>query len=400
MVRLPEPLRPLFPVLKPAYTAATRAVAPVTVAIGRRRAAPGLPTGWVDTTERAALTTGGRWYASRPPEIVTRTMPASGPADAIFRAALTEEIRRTVVAELPHARVLGPHHAVITSRGDLVQDLSFYFGTTRPHEHPLFLHPLVAPPLEMVGRIGVLATRGDVNYYHFLMDVLPRLAVFRAANAAGGLAEPSMWYVPMASSFQRELLDLVGLKQVQLLNSAEHTHLRAETLVVPSPPSMVVANPPWVVEWLRSVLLPTPIPRIDGRGIYVTRGASGNNRAVINEGAVIAALSARGFDIADPGAMSVADQIRTFAEASVIVSAHGAALANLVFASPGATVVELFPAGNLVPDYWKLACGVPGLTYRYQLGVGADRGADRSRMLVSDIEVDVDQLQHLLDALG
>ena len=397
MVRLPEPLRPLFPVLKPAYTAATRAVAPVTVAIGRRRAAPGLPTGWVATTEEAADSTGGRWVPARPAETITRTMPAPGPADATFRAALTETVGRTVVAELPNGRVLGPHHAVITGRGDLVQDLSFYFGTTRPYEHPLFLHPMVAPPLEMVGRIGVLATRGDSNYYHFLMDVLPRLAVFAAA---GDVAEPSMWYVPMTTSFQRELLDMVGLKPVQLINSSEHRHLRAETLVVPSPPSMVVANPPWVVEWLRSVLLPVPIPRVDQRGIYVTRGASSNNRVVTNEGAVISALTARGFSIVDPGAMSVAEQIRTFAEASVIVSAHGAALANLVFASPGATVVELFPAGNPVPDYWKLAHGVPGLTYRYQFGVGADRGADRSRMLVSDIEVDVDQLQRLLDELA
>lgn len=400
MVRLPEPLRPLFPVLKPAYTAATRVVAPVNVALGKRRAAPGLPTGWVETTEKAALTTGGRWLPARPAETVTRTMPASGPADAIFAAELTEQVKRTVVAELPNARVLGPHHAVITGRGDLVQDLSWYFGTNHPQEHPLFLHPLVHPPLEMVGRIGVLATRGDVNYYHFLMDVLPRLGVYAAA---GEVDEPSMWYVPMDKPFQKELLDLVGLKPVQLLDSAQHPHMRAETLIVPSPPSMVVANPPWVVEWLRARLLgalPARVSRVPGRGVYVTRGASANNRAVTNEDAVIAALTARGFDIVDPAAMTVADQIRTFAEASVIVSAHGAALANLVFASPGATVVELFPAGNLVPDYWKLACGVPGLTYRYQLGKGADRGVNRSRLLVSDIEVDVPALQRLMDELG
>jgi len=132
----------------------------------------------------------------------------------------------------------------------------------------------------------------------------------------------------------------------------------------------------------------------------VTRGPGSNNRAVSNEQAVMAALAARGFEFVDPGAMTVAEQIRSFAEATVIVASHGAALANLAFASPGSTVVELFPAGNAVPDYWKLACGVPGLTYRYLLGLGEDKGADRSRMLVTDIEVDIDALNLLLDQLG
>jgi len=97
--------------------------------------------------------------------------------------------------------------------------------------------------------------------------------------------------------------------------------------------------------------------------------------------------------------MSVSDQIRAFAEADVIVSAHGAALVNLVFASPGATVIELFPAGALVPDYWKLATGVPGLDYRYLLGVGRRRSAGRSRMLVSDVVVDVVALSEIVDSL-
>ena len=315
----------------------------------------------------------------------------------MFAANRTETVTRAVVAELPHGRVLGPHHAVITGRGDLVQDLSYYFGTTRPREHPLFLHPYPPRPREIAGRLGVLATRGDVNYYHFLIDVLPRLAVMAAAP---GIEAPTQWYVPRASSFQRELLDRVGIAASDCVDSVVDPHVRAETLIVPSPPSMVVANPPWVIDWLRSELLPEPIARVDGRRIYVTRGTAGNNRAVSNEPAVMAALAERGFEFIDPGAMTVADQIRSFAEASVIVASHGAALANLVFASPGATVVELFPAGNLVPDYWKLACGVPGLAYRYLLGLGEDKGSDRSRMLVTDIEVDIPALERMLDELG
>jgi len=398
MVRLPPPLRPLFPYFNPAYTAATRAFAPVGIAITRKP--DGLPTGVVATTEEAAETSGGRWVLARPAETISRQAPAHGPADAMFAANLAETATRAVVAELPRGRVLGPHHAVITGRNDLVQDLSYYFGTTRPREHPLFLHPWPPRPREIGGRLGVLATRGDVNYYHFLIDVLPRLAVLAAAPE---IEPPAQWYVPRATSFQRELLERVGLTPEQCVDASVDVHVRAETLVVPSPPSMVVVNPPWVIEWLRSALMPEPVARIHGRRIYVTRGPGSNNRAVSNEDAVMAALAARGFEFVDPAALSVAEQIRTFAEASVIVASHGAALANLVFASPGATVVELFPAGNPVPDYWKLSCGVPGLSYRYLLGRGPDyshSAADRSRMLVADIEVDIDALNRMLDEVG
>jgi capsular polysaccharide biosynthesis protein len=143
--------------------------------------------------------------------------------------------------------------------------------------------------------------------------------------------------------------------------------------------------------------MPEPIARVADRRIYVTRGASANNRAVTNEAEVRRRLSARGFRFVDPGRMTVAEQIRTFAEASVVVATHGAALVNLVFASPGATVVELFPNGCIVDDYWKLANGVPGLTYRYQLGLGPGRPGSRSQMLVRDIMVDVDELERTLD---
>jgi len=403
VVRLPAPVRPLFPYLKPAYTAFTRAAAPVTVAVARRRGT-GLPTGSVATTEEAAARSGGRCVPARPAETLVRPHLPGGPAAAVFAADRVERLPRTVVAELPGGRVLGPHRAVVTGTGELVQDLSFYFGTRRPREHPLFLHPFPPPPTEVAGRLGVLATRGDLNYYHFLVDVLPRLAVLDAA----GVAPPQRWYVPASTGFQRELLDLAGVPESARIDADAVPHVRAETLVVPSPPSMTVINPPWVTGYLRSLLLPAGLRRVPGRGVYVTRGASANNRTVTNEAELLPALTARGFVPVEPGAMTVSEQIRTFAEADVVVAPHGAALANLVFASPGATVVELFPADAAVSDYWKLASGVPGLRYSYALGLRRDGSASgrvhrtaavRQRLLVSDVTVDVPALCRLLDGL-
>jgi capsular polysaccharide biosynthesis protein len=293
--------------------------------------------------------------------------------------------------------VLGRHHAVITNRGDFVEEICWYFNTSRPSEHPMYLHPFPPAPRQVPGRLGVLASRGDRVYYHFLMDVLPRLGVLEQCPE---VAPPDRWYVPADLPFQQQLLDLVGIGPDRRIDSSEAPHVQAECLVVPGLPGTNVQNPAWAVAFLRERLLPPGLERVPGRNLYVTRGDSPNNRIVRNEDELLRALDGRGFRRIDPGQMPVVDQIRAFAEADVIVSAHGSALANIVFASPGACLIELFPRGHVVPDYWKLACGVPGLEYRYVTGVGATDRCDRSRMLVSDVVADIDALEATLAAVG
>jgi capsular polysaccharide biosynthesis protein len=130
-----------------------------------------------------------------------------------------------------------------------------------------------------------------------------------------------------------------------------------------------------------------------------------------NEPEVLALLRPLGFEVLDAGDLSVADQIRAFAEADVIVALHGAALANLVFCSPGASLIELFPSGSIVADYWKMASGVPGLEHRYLCGTGpaveATRsgqvppfgppiGRERGDFVVADITVDLPRLETMV----
>ncbi len=387
----------MWPYLKPAYTQATRMVAPVTVRASSMRGGY-LPTGHVESMEEAAGTTGGRCLTVRPPEMLTRTVPKGFPdRSANYVPWLSEHVRRVAVAELPHGRVLSPHNAVITGNDDLLVEVSLYFGTRRAREHPIFLRPFPGMPLEVGGRLGMLALQGDSNYYHFMIDVLPRLRVLEQCPE---VAPPDLWYAPKATDFQRELLEMMGVDLDRVLDSSENRHVISETLVVPSPPAMTIVNPPWVAEFLRRKLLPPKIKRIASRAIYITRGDSMNNRRVDNEAELMDYLSGRGFEMVDPGKLSASEQIETFAQAAMIVGAHSAGLVNLTFASPGAAVVELFPSGGVNTCYWKLAESVPGLEYRYVLGMGEPERVSQSELLVSDIQADIRAIRHTLDDLG
>jgi hypothetical protein len=397
MVRLPGPVRPLFPYLKPLYVRTTRAAAPTSQLLSRLHHR-WLPAGVAWTLREAAESTGGQYAVARPAHVVERPpmqglppdLPLTDPSDG-------QSFAEVGVGELPGGRVLGPHHAVLDGRGRLVQEVSWYFGTRRPREHPVFLNPFPRPPLEVAGRLGVLAARGDANYYHYLMDVVMKLGVLEQAPA---VPPPDRWYASIGGPpFQRQLLELAGVPLDAVVDAVEHPHVRAETLVVPAPPAMSEVNPPWAVQWLRDRLL----PRVDLAGprqrIYVTRGPSANNRTVVNDDEVTALLDERGFVLVDPGRLSVAEQIRTFANAEVVVATHGAALANLTFCTPGATVIELFPEGCLLPDYWRLVSGIPGVRYRYLSAYGKPPRRGRATTIVRDIRVDLPALRRLLDEI-
>lgn len=397
MVRLPPRLRPLFPYLKPVYVRLTALAAPAMQQLSIRRGG-WLPTGAVDALEQAAASSGGICVTAREAEVLTRPRMLGRPSEIqLADTGDGESVARVAVAELPRGRVLGPHRAVITGRGALVHEVSQYFGTTRPREHPLFLNPVPRPPLDVDGRLGVLASRGDSNYYHFLMDVLTRIGVLEQVPQ---VAPPELWYVPQQRRFQHELLDLFGIAPEHRVDADEHPHVRAEVLVVPGPPAMTEKNPPWAVQFLRERLLPAASPAGPAAPVYVTRGPSANNRSVTNEDALQALLHERGFLSIDPGAMSVVDQIRFFAAAPVVVAPHGAALTNLMFMSPGSAVVELFPAGCVLPDFWRMACGVPGLRYRYLAAQGGPRHPTRQSTIVRDIDVDLPELAATLDELA
>jgi hypothetical protein len=396
-LRIPAPLAPLWPPLKVAYTHATRAVGPFTRQLSRTRGGY-LPLRSVAEADESVADAGGRTWVARPEERLRRAIPGGEPSrHPRFAEDADLVVPRVTVAELPHGRVLGPHRVVIDRRGTMIEEFGgLYWGTKRWSEHQAFWHPFPEPPLEVSGALGVLAGRGDLSYYHFLVDIVPRLALFETP----GVPTPERWYVPLQHGWQREVLELIGfLPREGVIDADAAPHVQAERLLAPGFPDVDMRTPPWAVAFMRERLRPPELACVPGRRIYVTRGRQRHNRIVRNEPEVVEMLADRGFTVVDPGTLTVAEEIRTFGEAEWIVGPHGAALANLLYASPGASVIELFAPDYVTVCYWKLADCVPGLTYRYLLGTGRRPRSGRMNGVMSDITVDLDALKRALDSL-
>ncbi len=186
----------------------------------------------------------------------------------------------------------------------------------------------------------------------------------------------------------------------RIIDSDRVPHVQAARLVVPGLPDVDLKTPPWIVDFLRGRLMPASTGCVPGLRLYITRGQQRGSRIVTNEAEVMRALAPLGFTMFDPGSVPVREQIAAFAQAELIVAPHGAALTNLAFASPGASVVEMFAPDYVQGCYWKLSDSVPGLDYAYLVGLGRPPRSGRMDGVDSDITVDVAALRRLIERLA
>lgn len=198
----------------------------------------------------------------------------------------------------------------------------------------------------------MLASMWEDNYAHWLLEVLPRIWY---RDVCPELADLPIATGRMSQDFQRETLDALDMscREFVVQNPAtQYRRLYFPSFIAPGGYSRKQ------VAWLNINLrwaFDLPMAEIDpARRIYVSRDDA-THRRVLNENAVTAALGAQGYTTIVPGRMTVRDQIIAFSAASEIVIPHGAAGANLVFAPPGAKVLELIPASYRHPMYWWLS---------------------------------------------
>ena len=210
--------------------------------------------------------------------------------------------------------------------------------------------------------------------------------------------EPDALYVPHETRYHRELLALTGLDRFPVVEPGKRRAVRAERLLVPSLPNPEEVAPRAMVDWVRHQLPPGDVSD-KPRRIFVTRPGGRNTRRLIEEPQLWPQLEQRGFVRIDPGSMSVRDQIDHFAAADVIVGIHGAALTNLVFASPGVRVLELFTSTYVKHCFWAITENLEGATYRYLVGGEPPKPGRELSGIQADISLDPARILAAVDNL-
>src|SRR5262249_28358163 len=129
-----------------------------------------------------------------------------------------------------------------------------------------------------------------------------------------------------------------------------------DRLFFPELPSPSGSPSPHAIAWLRHRFLDDGGAAVTkgGRRIYVTR-RDATQRRLLNEDEIVRYLDTEGFEIVCPGDYSVAEQVRLFRDADLVVATHGAGCTNMVFAPSGATLVELFGDNYVNGCFWAIS---------------------------------------------
>ncbi|MCZ7565696.1 MAG: glycosyltransferase 61 family protein [Burkholderiales bacterium] len=196
---------------------------------------------------------------------------------------------------------------------------------------------------------------GDDNYSHWITRNLIKLSLVEARPELAAL--PLVVHEDLRA-YQREYLALLGIDETRLLRVPRPAVVAFRRLYVPTQ----LRNHPCMrggIDWLRVRLARCMHPGEPRDLVYVSRRES-PVRKLLNDAELAAALKRLGFRIIVPGTMSVAAQIAAFSRARVVVAAHGAGLANLVYSRPGARVVEIASAIIAHMDDFRVIARVMG----------------------------------------
>jgi capsular polysaccharide biosynthesis protein len=273
-----------------------------------------------------------------------------------------EKVPAQYVAFFNQGRVYGQQAAIIPSTDKVILDISMLFA---PYYHELFYKPKLPKADYIDGSVLVLAVAPGENYYHWLLQCLPRL--FLAEQAGVNLDTISAFVVNQGGSFISETLDLLGIPAQKRYLLHRNTHLKARQLIVPSiPPG---GNPPkWTLDYLRQQFLKNSSENKEMLRVYISRRKA-KTRRFTNEDTVEAALSEHHFQRVYLEDLTFVDQVNLMQQSSVLVAMHGAGLANITFCQPRTKIVEIF--SPRVPEicFWTQASQLD-LDYYFTFGVG------------------------------
>jgi hypothetical protein len=230
------------------------------------------------------------------------------------------------------------------------------------------------------------------NYYHWLIDTLPRLLILRKHH-------PNVPLVirDTAPAFVTETATTLGFQR--FIRAHDRQVLQIDKLILPDEHAAPLGhNDPKLIKQVREELLaklgtPDTVPH---KRLYVSRERQ-RVRKARNQAELDVLLRKYDFETVYFEGLTLREQIKTMQEAAIVVSVHGANLVNCIFLKEGTPLVELQSITLSNPAYWRL-CSALSLPY-YVLACETTEPEPISHHSNSDIIVDLEKLEAILHSL-
>ena len=226
---------------------------------------------------------------------------------------------------------------VITNDFYIFKDFERVYSNIKHQDHILIRQEELKKKLKLTNEIkgNYFLLGGENNYWHLVVDYLPRLVCLNKIDLNNTLVIINSDISDKFQLFILKIIKLMNLKNVKFIKINRINQLyKFEKLFISSRPSINFAYD-FYEKMIGQFTDKKPL-----KNIYVKRG-NVINRKVINENEVEELLLRYNYEIVDCSNLSVDDQIKKFSSAKNIIIVHGASLANLLFVPNNINVIEI-----------------------------------------------------------
>lgn len=288
------------------------------------------------------------------------------------------------VHALPDAMMWVSSGLIADARGRIVLESVKGSAMLEPYREFRGLKRVVRRSDESRSVSTILLGHQSLNWYHFVIDSLPRLYALGKLDEEIALAVPSDLAGP-----RRALLERALPRNVRLVEHPPGTLLRFRKVLLS--PCVTLGGcgliRPEIAADLRGRIRGNGRPDRRRRRIYASR-AGATSRRVVNEPEVVAALARHRVEAIEAGKLGFDEQLELFASAELVIGLHGANLTNCLF-SERAALIEIVPV-NLC--YWGVARSADGNYVGLQ-----QEGSRAGAAAGEDVIVDVGALADAID---
>lgn len=189
------------------------------------------------------------------------------------------------------------------------------------------------------------------NYFHFLFDIIPKIYLI---SSKINLKEIDYFYISDPREWQIEILRILGINKNKLISSKKHNHIFADEIFSVDHPwydkgfiqHNVKKMPKWIIYKNRKVFHFKSKNKSKKR-LFLDRSNSKYNHCQIsNFDKINNLIIKKKIKSYQPEKFSFKSQINLFKNSSIVIGAHGAALANIVFCKPKTKIIEIIPSDH------------------------------------------------------
>jgi hypothetical protein len=230
------------------------------------------------------------------------------------------------------------------------------------------------------------------GYFDYMVFIYAKLLRIKSVMSMEEFEQAKIAYPVFGTAFESELLKYAGVTTDQLINVRNY-NVDAGNYYLGNNENWYYPNQHDLL-LIRNVLLANMAFGDQGNErIYISRKG---RRVLSNEEEMIDLLKDFNFTIIDDTPRSVAEQIRIYKDARVIIGPHGASFTTMICCDPGTTLIELFP-GNYYPAYFRFLATALHLKY---FAIFEDNIQDTHyRNLDADMYIDTLKVKNLLERI-